>query len=185
MEREDHRLVAREQFVEVLVFHTVRMLRLRLQDHQIHDVDHADSDIGIMRAQQRDGGERLQSRDVAGAGHDHVGIAVVVARPVPDAGANGAVARGRLDIEPLPFRLLPRHDQVDVVAAAQAVVGDGKKAVGVGRKVDAHDIGLLVRDVIDEAGILMREAIMVLPPDMRSEQVVQGRDRPAPGNVPC
>src|SRR5665213_67369 len=57
VKRENHRLVGREQFVEVLVFHAVRMLRLGLQHHQIHDIDDADSDIGIVRPQQCDGGE--------------------------------------------------------------------------------------------------------------------------------
>ena len=42
------------------------------------------------------------------------------------------------------------HD-VDVMAAAQAVVHDGEEAVGVGGEIDADDIGLLVDDVIDEA----------------------------------
>jgi hypothetical protein len=31
---------------------------------------------------------------------------------------------------------------------------------------DANHLGLLVHDVVDEAGILMAEAVVVLPPDM-------------------
>ena len=60
-----------------------------------------------------------------------------------------------------------------------------QKAVGVGRQIDAHDIGLLVRDVIDEAGILVREAIVILAPDVRREQVVQRCDRLAPRDLPA
>ena len=41
------------------------------------------------------------------------------------------------------MRLLVRDDDVDVVVAAQAMVGDGEQAVGVGRQVDAHTSGLL------------------------------------------
>ena len=49
-----------------------------------------------MLAQQVRGGQRLQRRDVAGAGEHHVGLAVaVVAGPVPDAEPAGAV-RDRL-----------------------------------------------------------------------------------------
>jgi len=51
--------------------------------------------------------------------------------------------------------LFSRNDHVDVVAAAQAVVGDGEQRVGVGRQVHAHDLGLLVDHVIDEARILV------------------------------
>ena len=75
-----------------------------------------------------------------------------------------------LDVEPLPFRLFAGDDHVDVVAAAQTVVGDRQQAVCIGRQIDAHDIGFLVGDVIDEAGILVGEAVVVLAPDMRGEQ---------------
>src|ERR1700730_13434159 len=37
--------------------------------------------------------------------------------------------------------------------------------------------------MIDETRILVTESVMVLPPDMRGEQVVQRRDGPAPGNA--
>ena len=37
--------------------------------------------------------------------------------------------------------------------------------------------------VIDEAGILMAEAVVILPPDVRGQQIIQRRDRPPPGNV--
>ena len=64
--------------------------------------------------------------------------------------------------------LFAGDDHIDVIAAAQAVVGDREQAVGIGRQIDADDLGFFVHDVIDEAGILMREAVVVLPPDMRS-----------------
>jgi hypothetical protein len=49
----------------------------------------------------------------------------------------------------------------------------------VGREVDADDLGLLVDDVVDEARVLVGEAVVVLPPDVRAEQVVEGGDGPA------
>src|SRR5207247_1997614 len=35
----------------------------------------------------------------------------------------------------------------------------------------------------DEAGVLMREAVVVLPPDVRGEQVVERSERQPPGNA--
>ena len=80
-------------------------------------------------------------------------------------------------------RLLAGDDEVDVVAAAQAVIGDGEQRVGVGRQVDADDVGFLVGDVIDEAGVLVGEAVVVLPPDVRGEQIVERGDGLAPGRL--
>ena len=155
-----------------------------LQRHQIDDVDHADLEIREVLAQKIHGGERLQRGDVAGAGHHHVRLAAcVVARPVPDADARGAVLDGRIHVEPLQRGLLAGDDDVDVVAAAQAMVGDREQRVGVGRQIDADDVRLLVDHMIDEAGVLVAEAVVVLPPDVRGEQVVERGDGPPPGNV--
>src|SRR5262249_20414057 len=54
---------------------------------------------------------------------------------------------------------------------------------GVWRQVDAHDLGLLVDNVIYEPRVLMAEAVVVLPPDVARQQVVQRADGPPPGNV--
>ena len=185
MEGKNHRPVRREQFVEILVFHAMGMLRLGLQHHQVDHVDDPDADIGNIFAQQRHRGQCLQGRHIAGTGHHHIGIVGIIAGPVPDAGARDAMADRRIDIEPLPFRLFAGDDQVDVVAAAQAVIGHRQQAVGIGRQVDAHDVGLLVGDMVDEAGILMRKAVVVLSPDMRGQKVVERGDRFAPAESPC
>jgi hypothetical protein len=37
--------------------------------------------------------------------------------------------------------------------------------------------------VIDEARVLVAESVMILPPYMRCEQVIERGDRPSPGNV--
>ena len=178
---EDDRLVRGEQRIEIPVREPVRVLGRRLQRHQIDDVDHAHLDLGQMPAHELDRGQRLQGRHVAAAGHHHVGLAAaVVAGPLPDAEAGLAVLGRLVHREPLRRGLLAGDDDVDVVAAAQAMVGDREQAVGVGRQVDADDLGLLVHDVVDEAGILVAEAIVVLPPDMARQQVVQRGDRPSP-----
>ena len=85
--------------------------------------------------------------------------------------------------EEVERRLLAGDDDVDVVPAAQAVVGDREQAVCVRRQVDADDLGLLVHDVVDEARVLVREAVVILPPDVRAQEVVERRQRVPPGNL--
>ena len=155
----------------------VRVLGLRLQLHQVDDVDHADLQLRQVLAQNGDGGQRLQRGHVAAAGHDDVRrAALVVAGPLPDADALGAVLDGGVHRQPLRRRVFAGDHDVDVVAAAQAVIHHRQQAVGIRRQVDAHDLGLLVHHVVDEARILMREAVVILPPDVRRQQVVQRRD---------
>src|SRR6516165_6222658 len=126
----------------------------------------------------------LQSGHVAAAGHHHVGLtASVTAGPFPDADAGGAVFDRLVHRQPNRGRLLPRNDQVHVVAAAETMVGYAEKAVGVRREIDADDLGLFVDNMVDEPRVLMTEAVVVLPPDMRTEQVVERGDRPAPSDV--
>src|ERR1039457_1073303 len=104
---------------------------------------------------------------VATAGHDHVGRnALVVAGPLPDANALGAVLDGGVHRQPLRRRVFACDHDVDVMAAAQAVVHHRQQAVRVRRKVNPHDLGLLVYNVIDETGILVRKAVVILAPDM-------------------
>src|SRR5260370_39338422 len=47
-------------------------------------------------------------------------------------------------------------------------------------KVNAHDLGLLVVDDVNETGIVMRESVVILAPDMRGQQIVQRGDLPPP-----
>ena len=181
---EDDRLVCGEQGVEVAVAQAVGMLGAGLEGHQVHDVDDADLEFGDVLAQHFDRGQRFERGDIAGAGHHHVGLAAgIVAGPRPDAEAGGAVLDGGVHVQPLRRGLFAGDDDIDVVAAAQAMVGDGEQGVGVRRQIDADDLGLLVHHVVNEAGVLVAEAVVVLPPHVRGEQVVQGGDGPAPGNV--
>jgi hypothetical protein len=68
------------------------------------------------------------------------------------------------------------------MTTTQAVVGDREQRVGVWRQVNAHDIGFLVGNMVDKARILMREAVVVLAPNVRCEQIVERGDGLAPGN---
>src|ERR1700720_1484806 len=92
MKSEDHRLVGREQFVKILIFQTMGMLGLRLQYHQIHNIDDPDADVGDIRAQEGHGSECFKGRHISGTGHDDLGTTDIVAGPSPNTRADGAVA---------------------------------------------------------------------------------------------
>ena len=76
------------------------------------------------------------------------------------------MAHGCVDVQPIGCGLLAGNDEVHIVPAAETMIGDRKQRIGVGWQVDPNDIGLLVRDVIDEAGVLVGEPVVVLPPDV-------------------
>ena len=82
--------------------------------------------------------------------------------------------------QPLGGIMLAANHDIDVVQAAQAMIHGRQQAVGVGRKVDAHHLGLLVDDVVDESGVLVREAVVILPPDVGGQQVVERGDAAPP-----
>ena len=89
----------------------------------------------------------------------------------------------RLQVQPLRRRVLARDDDVDVVAAAQAVVHHREQAIGVRRQIDAHDLGLFINDMVNEAGVLVGKAVVILPPDMGGEEIIERGDLPPPGQV--
>ena len=165
MVREGDRSIGREQRVELRIGEPVRMLALRLEAHQVDDVDDPDLEVGKPVAKKPSRRERLERRDVATACEDDVRLFVaVIRRPLPDADAAGAVHDRIVHREVVQCRLLARDDHVHVVAAAEAVVGHGQERVRVRRQVDTDDLRLLVHHVVDEPGILMREAVVVLAP---------------------
>src|SRR6185437_4232791 len=184
MEGEYHGLVASEELVEIPVLKSVWMLRLRLQRHEIDHVDDADANIRHVLAQQCHRSECLERRHIAGARHDHIGVARIIARPRPDTYPRSAMTSGRIDIEPLPFQLLAGDDQVHVIPASETVIGHGQQAIGVRRQIDPNDLGAFIRNMIDEARILMGKSIMILPPHQRGQQIVERSDRFPPRNVP-
>ena len=184
VERKDDRFVLGKQDVKFLVGETVRMFLLWLQGHQIDDVDNSDPKLRRVLAQQIDGSEGLQGRHIATTGHDYVRLsALIVTGPLPDTNAGRAVFDRLIHGEPLRRRLFPDDDHVDIVPAAQAVVCDAQQAVGIGRQINANDLCFLVDRVVDETGVLVRETIVILPPHMAGEQIVERCDGPAPRNV--
>ena len=182
---EDDRLVRGEDHVELAVGQAVRMLGLVLQPHQVHDVDEPHLQFREVPAQQVGRGERLQGGDVTGGGQHHVRRCTHLfgAGPLPDAQAAGAVRDRLVHGQEVGVRLLAGHHHVDVLPRTQAVVVGGQQGVCVRRQVHPHDLRALVDDVVDEAGILVAEAIVVLAPDMAGQKVIQASDRPSPRNV--
>src|SRR6516225_9589201 len=78
------------------------------------------------------------------------------------------------------MRLLIGDDDIDVVSAAQTVIGHRQQAVGIRRQVYARDTRALVGDDIEEPGVLMRKAVVVLPPYGGSNQQVERSNIRAP-----
>ena len=167
----------------------MRVLAFGLQGHQINHVNDPDLQVRKVAAQQVHRRQRFQRRHVARTGHHHVGLgglsvrAGVAAGPLPDPQPGGAVQRGAGHIQPLRRRLLAGHHDVDILATAQAVIHHRQQGVGVGRQVDPHHIGLLVHHVVDEPGVLVRVAVVVLAPDVRSQQDVERGDVAPPGHL--
>ncbi len=79
--------------------------------------------------------------------------------------------------------LLIADHHIQLVSATKAMGGHRQKGVGIRRQVDAHDVGFFVCDMIEKPGILVAETVVILPPDVRGEQVSQRGDRPPPGDV--
>lgn len=90
---------------------------------------------------------------------------------------------GLIHRQPLRSELLACDNHVDIVAAAQAVIGYREQCIGVRRQVDPDNIRLLVDHVIDEPRVLMAKAIVVLPPDVGTQEIVKRGDRSPPWNV--
>ena len=81
------------------------------------------------------------------------------------------------------MRLLVGDDDVDVIGAAKTMIGHAQQTIRIGRQVDARDLRAFVDDQIEEAGILMREAVVILTPDGGGDQQIQRGDRGAPGDI--
>src|SRR5689334_23439208 len=82
----NHRFISGEYGIKFAIRKTVWMFTLRLQSHQVHDVNHSDFEIGKMLAQKIYRGQCFQSRHITGAGHHDVRLASLIgAGPRPDA----------------------------------------------------------------------------------------------------
>ena len=133
-------------------------------------------------AKDGNGGQYLQRRSISAARHHHVRFDgfLIVAGPLPDTDSFGAMDNCGVHCQPLREGVFAGNHYIDVIPAAQAVIKDGKQAIGVGRQIDAHNVGLLVNDVIEETRILMCETVVILLPHMGGKQVIERRNLSPP-----
>src|SRR5215468_4389438 len=89
---------------------------------------------------------------------------------VPDADAFRAVRDGFIHIQILQVQLFVRNNHVDVVLAAEAVIGHRQQAISVRGKINTRYRGAFVENYVQKPWVLMREAVVLLPPD-------RGRDK--------
>src|SRR5262245_45658079 len=87
---------------------------------------------------------------------------------------------GLIHIHVLQVLLLVADDDVDVVLAPQAVVGNRQQRIDVGRQVNSHNSGALVEGDVQKTRILVGKTVVVLPPDGGRDQDIQGSDLVAP-----
>src|ERR1700730_10810190 len=183
--RKDDRLVSRENRIELAVCKSMGMFRCRLQGHQVDHVHYPHLGIWKVLAEQVDGGKSFQSWNISSTCHDDVGLAALIgAGPFPDPNSNLAMLNSTVHVQPLQSRLFARDDYIYVVPTAQAAIANKKQCIRVGWQVDADNIYLFVHHMIDEAGVLVAETVMVLPPNVRRQQVVERRDTLPPGDIP-
>src|ERR1700756_424490 len=135
---------------------------------QFEEIDHIDeSDLNVRKffAEEGSRSEGLLSRNVPGGSHHHVRFTcLIIAGPIPDADAFGAMDDGLVHTQILQMLLLVADDYVHVVLAAEAMIGNRQQAVDIGGKVNACDISALVDDHIQKSGILMSETVVILAP---------------------
>jgi hypothetical protein len=90
----DHRPVTGEQRVEILVLQPMRVLRLRLQSHEVDHVHNADPNVRNVVSQECHGRESFERGNITCAGHHNIGVVRIVTRPLPNTGPDRAMANG-------------------------------------------------------------------------------------------
>ena len=68
--------------------------------------------------------------------------------------------------------MFARDHDIYIMAASKAVVNYRQQAVCIRRKVNTHNRSLFIHYMVNETWVLVCEAVMVLAPDMRSQQVI-------------
>src|SRR5260370_20297025 len=150
------------------------MVRGWVELEQVDHVDEKDLQVGKLLAKQLRCRKGLLGRYITGRSHDQVRLPIlVVARPVPNADALGAMLDRGFHIQILKMQLLVGNDHVDIVLAPQAVIGYGQQTIDVGWKVNARDSSALIEHNVQESGLLVRKSVVVFPPNRRSDQQLQ------------
>ena len=125
MEVEDDRLIWSENRLKLPIGHSMRMLGTGNKPKEIYDINKTHLNVRDGFAKQGRGCQRLHCRNVSTARHHHVRFgALVVAGPIPDPRAFRAMLDRRFHVQLLKMYLLVGNDDVDVIDASQAMVGD-------------------------------------------------------------
>src|SRR6185436_288033 len=132
---EDHRLVSSEEAIEGVVAHAVGMVLRWKERHQVDDVYYTDPQIRNQPSEPPGGRNRFERWGIAGTSQHDVGIGIglrpravsFISCPVPDRCTAFRVLDRLWHRQPLELWLLVDDDEVDVIAAAEAVVGDAEK----------------------------------------------------------
>ena len=164
------------------------MLLWRGEGEEFHHIQQPHLEAGDLAVEDLHRRQGLPGGHVAGAGHHHIGIVgllalVVVAGPAPQANALGHVPPGLLQVQILQMALLIRHDDVAHICFRQGHLRHRQQAVGIGRQIHPHHRPALIAGQIDEAGILMGEAVVILAPYGGGDQAIPGTDRRPPAGV--
>ena len=131
----------------------MRVLSVRLQLEQVNHIYEADFQIGEFISEKRGCRERFLRRDIARASHHYIRfLSLIVARPAPDTDAPGAVRDRFIHRQVLKVRLLIADDHVDVVLAAQTMVGDRQQEVDIRRQIDPRYLRSFVYDTSRKPG---------------------------------
>ena len=85
-----------------------------------------------------------------------------------------------LHSQPLLSGVLRCNHNVHIVLGTDAVIEYAQQAVSVGWQIHSNNICLLVSNVIEEAGILVSETVVVLLPYVGRKDVVKGCDLMSP-----
>src|SRR5207249_2622135 len=147
----------------------------------IHDIHETNFKLRKIFTKDLNGGNRFLCWDVSRARHHYMRIFPNVCTcPFPNPKTFRAMNNCAINIKPLRLGLFSCHDHIDVIATFQTMIGHRKKGIGIWRKVNANDTWFFIDDVVDKSWILMTKSIVVLSPDMGSEEIGKRSDWLAP-----
>ena len=156
------------------IVHAMRMLVGAGDNREVDNVDQANFDFRNVLVEEPSGSDCFQGGNVADAGEDHIGIAgFFVAGKGPARSTAGTMLDGFVHIEPLELLLLAASDEVDVIAAPQAMIHHVYQSVRVGRVVDADHVTAASEGIVDETRGLMAESIVIVAPAVAGKKNVE------------
>ena len=186
MECKEHGLLARpKKLAPARIAYRLVVLACVLNFEQVNHVD--EPDLDTERTKHVRCGKRLKRRNITAGTDYEVGILKRAGSrcPIPGGGSCGKLSARLVHRLERRSRLFATENGVHAVGRLVAALGNGKRHIRVRRIICIDDMRLvcLVEEQIDKAGILMREAVVVLTPHMTRQQDVETADRRAPRNL--